>query len=104
MLIVLGSYNMSHMTLHWEKDNPVICRDQLSLSEFALNGDPVPSENVDDINYYEEGVGNFSKYLFGTVKLQTPIRQSINKSIILREVKFSYTKKLLKQDLVQIRT
>lgn len=58
-----GSYNTTYLTLEWEEHNPVHCRDELTLTEFSLVGEPVISTAVDKVYFDKDAMGDFRKYL-----------------------------------------
>lgn len=59
-----GSYNMTYLTLEWENDYPVHCRDQLTLTEFSLVGEPIATEGHDNFDFDKDASGDFRKLIF----------------------------------------
>lgn len=55
---------MTYLTLEWENDYPVHCRDQLTLTEFSLVGEPIASEGHDNFDFDKDASGDFRKLIF----------------------------------------
>lgn len=52
---------MSYLTLEWENEYPVHCRDQLTLTEFSLIGEPIATEGTDNFDFDQDASGDFRK-------------------------------------------
>ena len=80
---------MSYLTLEWEEDHPVHCRDQLTLTEFSLIGEPIATEGTDNFDFDQDASGDFRELIqaINTFAKSPGIKYPENKTLLLKIIK-----------------